>query len=162
MFFVFCAAILEANEAKNYVLYEAIAKSHEVSPTVIYPPSGGEQIPEKSFLGTFSLGEKIREFQLEKNFLDNLYTHIKSNDSSDEPFYAKGKNYVVETPHEKFYLIYYETAGLIRKDLIGIRFRIDLLLKIGEKENLFVNSSKSGNSCYDETILKILREASSK
>jgi len=162
MFFIFSAGILEAHEAKNYVLYEALGKSHEVSPTVTYPPSGGEQIPDKSFLGTVSLGEKLREFQLEEKFLDDLYTNIRRNDSSNEPFYAKGKNYVVETPNKKFYLIYYEDEKFITKKLNGIRFKIDLLLKIGKKENLFVKSPKSGNSCYDETILKILREVTSK
>jgi hypothetical protein len=155
--FAFHFSVLSANEIQNYVLYEAIAKSHEVLPTVIYPPSGGEEIPEKSLLGTFSLGKELHRFQLEKGFLEKLHTRIVGENPPVEPFYAKGENYIVETSDNKFYLIYYENDEKLDKDLIGIRFMLSSLLRIGEKENVFVKGAEGGKSCYDKEILKILK-----
>lgn len=156
--YLFAASILLADPTSDYFLYRAVAKSREVSPSVVFPPSGGERLPEKSFLVTYSTGEKLHTLKLEMDFLEKLHTRAQNTNSSNEPFYARGKNYIIESPKKQFYLIYYEDDDRIDKELLGFRFRISLLLKIGENENLFVKSAQEGGSSFDETMLKIFRK----
>jgi len=143
--------------AENYILYGTIEKTHEVLPTVIYPPSGGEDMPRKSLLSTFSLAGELGNFEFKKRFLDDLHARVLEDNSSGEPFFGRGENYIIKTPDNKFYLVFYENDKRLDEKLRGKRFTLNLLKKIAIEEDLFVLSAKAGGVCRDEAMLKILK-----
>lgn len=149
-------------EKTGFILYEAISESFEVLPTVVYPPSGGERMPEKSLLTTYSLGKTLTQVELKQNFLQQIYAGVLNGSGSCEPFYAQGIDYLVRTPDGTYFLVFYENDKRLSNDKRGMRFRLNLLQKIAKTENLFVESAKGGGTSHDETILGILRSLESK
>lgn len=153
--------LFSEDEKKQSILYEAVAQSYEVLPTVIYPPSGGERMPGKSILTTWSLGEELIKLELKPGFFTNLHALVLKRDASSEPFYAKGIDYIVRTPNGKVFLVFYENDKRLSDENRGMRFRIVLLQKIAKTEDLFVESAKGGGTSHDETTLRILRNLDS-
>ena len=145
----------------KFALYNAVIKTHEVLPTVIFPPFGGDVMAEKSKLTTYLLGELLGEFKLDNVCLDTLFINALA-DNSSEPFYGRGKQYILKTIDNKFYKIYYENDKRISEEFRGTRFIISILQKIAVKEDLFVLGAKGGGTSNNKTLLEVFKNLETK
>jgi hypothetical protein len=154
--FLSFGANLDARESLKF--YEAITLSYEISPTSFDPPIITETGNKKILLSVFSLGKLIREYQSEDGLIKKIHSVSLTDDSSLDPLYKKGKNYIIESSRGSFYLVYHEDGSGNNKENDVIRFRIEELVKLSKDCNIFTKGAAGGGTSYNKEILALLEK----
>jgi|LakMenEpi03Aug12_release.lakeMendotaPanAssembly.Ray.scaffolds.fasta_scaffold360903_3 hypothetical protein len=141
---------------ENIKFHEAITESYEISSTSFDPPLIADTKFAKVRLSVFSLGRLVREYEAKDGLIRHIHSASLINDTSLDPLYGKGKNYIIECSAGSFYLVYFEDNFGADKKSNSIRFRIQKLKKISEKTNIFVKGSEGGGTSYNKELLGIL------